>query len=125
MTISTDIFLSPDKRRPLEFSVNAPPRWLELALAVDHTVIRFHGRERVQQYILALMNIVSTTSMHTQRYSLTIHVWAREEATSEPPCKHRILAAVMNVLSVTRLSQKLLYVLAFTKSVKYSRKAAP
>ncbi|XP_023715341.1 A disintegrin and metalloproteinase with thrombospondin motifs 3 isoform X2 [Cryptotermes secundus] len=48
-----------DKRRPLEFSVNAPPRWLELALAVDHTVIRFHGRERVQQYILALMNIVS------------------------------------------------------------------
>ena len=55
------VFLCPDKRRPLDFSVNAPPRWLELALAVDHTVIRFHGRDRVQQYILALMNIVRTT----------------------------------------------------------------
>ncbi|XP_069685429.1 A disintegrin and metalloproteinase with thrombospondin motifs 1-like [Periplaneta americana] len=49
----------PERKRPLEYNVNAPPRWLELALAVDHTVIRFHGRERVQQYVLALMNIVS------------------------------------------------------------------
>jgi len=59
------IFLCPDKRRPLDFSVKAPPRWLELALAVDHTVIRFHGRERVQQYILALMNIVRTADCYT------------------------------------------------------------
>jgi hypothetical protein len=48
----------------LDFSVHAPPRWLELALAVDHTVIKFHGRERVQQYILALMNIVRTTDCY-------------------------------------------------------------
>jgi hypothetical protein len=65
MTVLTHISPFSDKRRPLEISVNAPARWLELALAVDHTVIRFHGRERVQQYILALMNIVSTTLLHT------------------------------------------------------------
>jgi hypothetical protein len=118
MTISTDILLSPDNRRPLEFSVNAPPRWLELALAVDHTVIRFHGRERVQQYILALMNIVSTTLMHTQRYSLTIYV-VSTEAISAPSFKHRI----MDILSMRRLFQKLLHVLpGFTKSDKYSRR---
>ncbi|XP_046642903.1 A disintegrin and metalloproteinase with thrombospondin motifs 16-like [Daphnia pulicaria] len=34
-------------------------KFLELALAVDHTVIKFHGRQRVQQYVLTLLNIVS------------------------------------------------------------------
>lgn len=38
---------------------STPTRWLEIAIAADHTVIAFHGRERVEQYILALMNIVS------------------------------------------------------------------
>lgn len=36
-----------------------PTRWLEIAVAADHTLISFHGKEKVQQYILALMNIVS------------------------------------------------------------------
>ena len=36
-----------------------PPKWLELAIVADHSVINFHG-SRVQQYILALLNIVST-----------------------------------------------------------------
>ncbi|XP_012282946.1 A disintegrin and metalloproteinase with thrombospondin motifs 3 [Orussus abietinus] len=36
----------------------APPRWLELAIAADHSVVEFHG-SRVQRYILALLNIVS------------------------------------------------------------------
>ena len=49
--------------------MTAPKRWLELALAVDHTVIRFHGRERVQQYVLALMNIVSESHITTFRYT--------------------------------------------------------
>ncbi|XP_063227161.1 A disintegrin and metalloproteinase with thrombospondin motifs 2-like [Bacillus rossius redtenbacheri] len=38
---------------------SAPPRWLELALAVDHSVISFHGADRAQHYVIALMNIVS------------------------------------------------------------------
>ncbi|GBP09894.1 A disintegrin and metalloproteinase with thrombospondin motifs 3 [Eumeta japonica] len=33
--------------------------WLELAIVADHTMIDFHGRERMNHYILALMNIVS------------------------------------------------------------------
>lgn len=39
-------------------------RWLELALAVDYTVIRFHGKEKIKKYILALMNIVSFYNFH-------------------------------------------------------------
>ncbi|XP_043274016.1 A disintegrin and metalloproteinase with thrombospondin motifs 2-like [Venturia canescens] len=35
-----------------------PPRWLELGIAIDYSVINFHG-QRVQQYVLALLNIVS------------------------------------------------------------------
>lgn len=38
-----------------------PERWLEVAIAVDYTLISFHGREKVEQYVLALMNIVSET----------------------------------------------------------------
>lgn len=33
-------------------------KYLEMALAVDHTVIKFHGKQRVQQYVLTLLNIV-------------------------------------------------------------------
>ncbi|XP_047525882.1 A disintegrin and metalloproteinase with thrombospondin motifs 3-like [Pieris napi] len=33
--------------------------WLELAIVADHTMVKFHGRERVKHYILAIMNIVS------------------------------------------------------------------
>nr|CAH7763810.1 unnamed protein product [Callosobruchus chinensis] len=36
-----------------------PPRWLEIAVAVDHTVIAFHGKDKVEQYVLSLLNIVS------------------------------------------------------------------
>ncbi|XP_017762475.1 PREDICTED: A disintegrin and metalloproteinase with thrombospondin motifs 3-like [Eufriesea mexicana] len=40
----------------------SPPRWLELGIAADYSVIDFHG-SRVQQYILALLNIVSAIYM--------------------------------------------------------------
>lgn len=30
-----------------------------MAIIADHTMLKFHGRERVIHYILALMNIVS------------------------------------------------------------------
>lgn len=36
----------------------SPPKWLELAIVADYSVIDFHG-SRVQQYLLALLNIVS------------------------------------------------------------------
>ncbi|CAG9838524.1 unnamed protein product [Diabrotica balteata] len=35
------------------------PRWMEIAVAVDHTLISFHGRARVEEYVLSLLNIVS------------------------------------------------------------------
>ncbi|XP_056648207.1 A disintegrin and metalloproteinase with thrombospondin motifs 3-like isoform X4 [Diorhabda sublineata] len=35
------------------------PRWMEIAVAVDHTLISFHGREMVEEYVLSLLNIVS------------------------------------------------------------------
>ncbi|KAF5281477.1 hypothetical protein FQA39_LY17770 [Lamprigera yunnana] len=44
-------------KKPLPWK--SPTRWLEIAIAVDHTLIKFHGRRRVEQYVLALMNIVS------------------------------------------------------------------
>ncbi|OXU21320.1 hypothetical protein TSAR_009108 [Trichomalopsis sarcophagae] len=48
------------EKLPTRKTVNkfSPPKWLELAIVADHSVIDFHG-SRVQQYILALLNIVS------------------------------------------------------------------
>lgn len=52
----------------IEYLIDSPARnpinmysaakWLELAVVADYSVIDFHGA-RVQQYILALLNIVS------------------------------------------------------------------
>ena len=33
---------------------------IEVLLAVDDSVVRFHGKEHVQNYVLTLMNIVSS-----------------------------------------------------------------
>lgn len=35
---------------------------IEVLLAVDDSVVRFHGKEHVQNYVLTLMNIVSVLS---------------------------------------------------------------
>lgn len=35
---------------------------IEVLLAVDDSVVRFHGKEHVQNYVLTLMNIVSFSS---------------------------------------------------------------
>lgn len=35
---------------------------IEVLLAVDDSVVRFHGKEHVQNYVLTLMNIVSDLS---------------------------------------------------------------
>lgn len=41
-----------------------PERWLEIAIAVDYTLISFHGKGKVERYVLSLMNIVSSRSNH-------------------------------------------------------------
>nr|XP_022919274.1 A disintegrin and metalloproteinase with thrombospondin motifs 2-like [Onthophagus taurus] len=46
-------------RNNLNINTTSSPIWLEVAIAVDHTVIDFHGKDRVQQYVLSLMNIVN------------------------------------------------------------------
>ena len=35
------------------------PKWLETIVAVDDSVIQFHGSKTVKRYILTLLNIVS------------------------------------------------------------------
>ena len=35
------------------------PKWLETTLAVDGSVVSFHGPETVKRYVLTLLNIVS------------------------------------------------------------------
>ena len=55
--------LEAKRRKPVSSKAPAnkmdPAKWLEMALAIDHTVIKFHGRQRVHQYVLTLLNIVS------------------------------------------------------------------
>lgn len=48
--------------------------WLELAIVADHTMLKFHGRERVKHYILAIMNIVSKRD--TERHLRYIYLYA-------------------------------------------------
>ncbi|XP_068213214.1 caldesmon-like [Palaemon carinicauda] len=38
-------------------NVTDPPKWLELVVAVDHTVIDFHGDDEVEKYVFTLFNI--------------------------------------------------------------------
>lgn len=40
---------------------------IEVLLAVDDSVVRFHGKEHVQNYVLTLMNIVSLSSSSRSR----------------------------------------------------------
>lgn len=35
---------------------------IEVLLVVDDSVVRFHGKEHVQNYVLTLMNIVSVSA---------------------------------------------------------------
>ncbi|KAJ8983289.1 hypothetical protein NQ317_010539 [Molorchus minor] len=42
-----------------------PSRWLEIAIAVDYTLISFHGKHKVEQYVLSLMNIASAIYQDT------------------------------------------------------------
>lgn len=37
---------------------------IEVLLGVDDSVVRFHGKEHVQNYLLTLMNIVSIPMVH-------------------------------------------------------------
>lgn len=46
---------------------------IEILLGVDDSVVRFHGKEHVQNYLLTLMNIVSSSSFILISV-LTVHV---------------------------------------------------
>ncbi|KAJ8962085.1 hypothetical protein NQ318_018036, partial [Aromia moschata] len=56
-----------------------PARWLEIAIAVDNTLISFHGRKKVEQYVLSLMNIVS--NFQSFKYILNVDVWLERRRT--------------------------------------------
>ena len=43
-------------------------KWLEMALAIDHTVIKFHGKQHVQQYVLTLLNIASLIKQTNKKF---------------------------------------------------------
>ena len=45
---------------------------IEVLLGVDDSVVRFHGKEHVQNYLLTLMNIVSSDSS-LRFFDLLIH----------------------------------------------------
>lgn len=45
---------------------------IEVLLGVDDSVVRFHGKEHVQNYLLTLMNIVSSDSF-LKLFDLLIH----------------------------------------------------
>lgn len=60
---------------------DSPPRWLELGIAADYSVVDFHGI-RVQQYILALLNIVSNTKRNSViilRYRIPPPTYVRKQ----------------------------------------------
>lgn len=44
---------------------------IEVLLAVDDSVVRFHGKEHVQNYVLTLMNIVSDAVNMKKKYMIT------------------------------------------------------
>lgn len=54
--------------------------WLEMAIVADHTMLKFHGRERVKHYILALMNIVSIRTLQNRCALVFILVRRRRSA---------------------------------------------
>lgn len=51
-------------------NANCPRRSLSLLLqvllAVDYSVLLFHGRDHIQKYLLTLMNIVGAGMNHTE-----------------------------------------------------------
>ncbi|KAF0287292.1 A disintegrin and metalloproteinase with thrombospondin motifs 3 [Amphibalanus amphitrite] len=46
-------------RLPATAADLARPRWLELVVAADQSVVAFHGRHRVLDYVLTLLNVMS------------------------------------------------------------------
>lgn len=44
--------------------LNRRPKYIEVMATADSSVIKFHGKEKSEKYILTLMNIVSTMMTH-------------------------------------------------------------
>lgn len=39
--------------------VKTQPKYIEVMAAADSSVVKFHGKEKAEKYVLTLMNIVS------------------------------------------------------------------
>lgn len=39
--------------------IKTQPKYIEVMAAADSSVVKFHGKEKAEKYILTLMNIVS------------------------------------------------------------------
>lgn len=39
--------------------IKTQPKYIEVMVAADSSVVQFHGKEKAEKYILTLMNIVS------------------------------------------------------------------
>lgn len=82
---------------------------IEVLLGVDDSVVRFHGKEHVQNYLLTLMNIVSSASFLRFFFNLVIHIclvsvfwkstWALPWLCPTPKCVHIALNANSKVYS--------------------------
>ncbi|XP_042242052.1 uncharacterized protein LOC121879472, partial [Homarus americanus] len=57
-------------------NVSDPQKWLELTVAVDHTVIAFHGEDEVEKYVFTLFNIVSTEQLFIRIMSTVLWLLA-------------------------------------------------
>jgi hypothetical protein len=82
---------------------------IEVLLAVDDSVVRFHGREHTQNYVLTLMNIVSVPGglrgvggllpvLMFQSWSASERVWGndRENYPGKHGCRHSSLLGVLS-----------------------------
>lgn len=52
---------------PLKRSVSRE-RYVETLVVADKMMVGYHGRRDIEQYILAVMNIVSFSSRHSGRF---------------------------------------------------------
>lgn len=62
---------------------------IEVLLAVDDSVVRFHGKEHVQNYVLTLMNIVSSLgASHEITFSFG-------DTSTNRSCRERFMSWIM------------------------------
>lgn len=46
------------------------PRFMQVLLVTDGSLVRFHGRDLIEQYLLTQMSIVSTADLYTMHNAI-------------------------------------------------------